>query len=101
MRDYSIATSMACERFSGRKHINVWYCVERRLFRMIVDKNGNELQVGDMVRFTENRNGPYVLGVIEFINESTSLFLRCIGPLQHVIEPPQNVELVTSLDDQS
>lgn len=66
---------------------------------MIVDKNGNELQVGDMVRFVAYRHGPYELGIIETINESTSLYIRCIGPLQHVTKLPQNVELVTSLDD--
>ncbi len=68
---------------------------------MIVDKNKNELQVGDMVRFIAYRHGPYELGIIEVVDESGSgsLYIKCIGPLQHVTVVPQRVEKVLDLND--
>lgn len=65
---------------------------------MIIDKNGNELRVDDMVRFVAYRHGPYELGIIEIINESTSLYIRCIGPLQHPSVGENIEEILTWLD---
>lgn len=66
---------------------------------MIVDKNGNELQLGDMVKFVVHKHSPYEYGIILIIDESGDLFIECMGPSQHASKLAQNVEKILSLDD--
>lgn len=66
---------------------------------MIIDKNGNELRVGDMVKFIAYRHGPYELGIIEIIDDSDSLYIKCIGTMQHLHKMSRNVERVFDLND--
>lgn len=55
---------------------------------MIIDKNGNELQAGDVVRFVALQYCSYEFGIIKIIDESGSLYIKYIGPLQHATRLP-------------